>query len=91
MKYKKELEFTDPIGNHTLKFSVPPIASPNSNVFQYEAKIYTYNPETGQMDEFSGWEPTFTNGQDIDDIKSYYDDFFKQINQQNQNIMYGLE
>ncbi len=91
LKYNKKLEFVDPIGGHSLKFSVPPVLAPGSNQFQYESVINVYDPQTGQMQEFSGWEPTFTNGQDVSKIYSEWEDFAQQLNDQNTNIKYGLE
>jgi hypothetical protein len=91
LKYNKELNFVDPLGGHELNFTVPPVLSSGSNQYQYQSKINVYNPETGKLEEYSGWEPTFTNGQDIDGIIKDWEDMSAQINLQNQNIKYGLE
>ena len=91
LKYNKKLEFVDPIGGHSLKFSVPPVLTPGSNQFQYESTINVYDPQTGKTQEFSGWEPTFTDGRSVTEIYEDWEDFSQQLNEQNTNIKYGLE
>jgi len=91
LRYKKNLNFVDPIGGHELNFQVPKTVDPNSNVFSYSAKFKIYNPETGRYDEFGGIDQSFTEGQDIADIQADWQSTTNLINIQNQNIKYGLE
>jgi len=91
LKYNKELEFVDPIGGHKLKFTVPPILNGKENLYQFETTFYHYDRETGENIEISGYEPVFTDGQDIKKTQEEFRQFSRIINEQNSNILYGLE
>lgn len=91
LRYNKELNFTDPIGGHELNFSVPKTVNPNSDVYSYSTKFRIYNQETGQYEDFTGLDQTFTAGQDIADIQADWETTTNLINIQNQNIKYGLQ
>lgn len=90
LRYNKKLDFVDPIGGHSLNFSVPKTVNPNSNVYSYGTRFKIYDQETGEYQEFGGIDQTFTEGQDISDIVADWESTVSLINQQNSNIKYGL-